>query len=307
LLVTSDFLAGLMTNFQAIFRDAYTKAIDKATYVPLCLLVESKSAKESYNWLEAVPAMREWVDERAVFGLSAQTYEVQNLEFEATIGVDKNTLSDEKYDQIAPRVRQLAIRAANHPQKRVFELLNAGASTVTYDGVNFFASSGRAFGDSGSIVNIAAGAYAADGDKIRAGIGAAVKLMRTFKDNRGEYLNLVPDTVICSPVMEVAIRSALLPGVAGVTRPEADIIRRIIVTPYLTSGATAGHDYIVASTEDVLKPMLIQYREKPTFTALDDPKSVDFFMKKLIYYGTSYRGNVALLEPRCAVLVDCSD
>lgn len=305
-LVTSDFLAGLLTNYQAIFLDAFTKADKEVLWKTLCLQVQSDADKESYNWLEAVPGMSEWADERKVYGLSARGYEIQNKNYEGTISVDRNTLEDDKYGLIAPRVRQLAARCANHPAKLVFQLLNAGASTHTYDGVNFFSTT-RSFGDSGNINNIAAGAYAADSDKIRAGIAAAVVAMRGFKDNRGEYLDLVPDTIVCSPAMEIAIRAALIPAVAGTARPEAQLIQNIIVSPLLTSGATTGHDYYLVCTKNELKPMLFQLRKAPEFVALDQPTSKDVFMKRLIHYGVDGRYAVALLEPRCAVQVDCSD
>lgn len=306
-LVTSDFLAALLSGYQAIFKDAFTKAEDQTLWQWLCLVVESTGDKESYNWLEAVPSISEWLDERKVYGLSAEEYEVPNKNYEGTIAVDRNTLEDEKYGMITPRVRQLAVRMANHPGKLIFGLLNAGASTKTFDGVNFFASTGRAFGDSGSIVNIVAGAYAADAAKILAGIDLAIILLRNFKDNRGEFLGLEPDTIIYSPTMEVKILSALLPAVAGVELPEAGILKNRICTPYLTGGATAGHDYIVAACGGPLKLAIFQRRKAPEFVALDKPDSEKVFMRRLIHYGVDGRYAAALLEPRCAVQVDCSD
>ena len=305
-LVTSDFLDGLLTNYRAIFLNAFTQADKEALWKTLCLQVQSAGDKESYNWLEAVPGMSEWADERKVYGLSARGYEITNKNYEGTISIDRNTVEDDKYGLIVPRVRQLAIRCANHPAKLVYGLLNAGAATKTYDGNNFFHAT-RKFGESGVINNIAGGAYAADATKILAGIAAAVKAMRGFKDDRGEYLDLVPDTLICSPVMEIPIRTALIPEVAGTIRPEAQLIERIIVNPLLISGQTAGHDYYLVCTKNELKPMLFQLRKAAEFVALDKPDSKDVFMKRLIHYGVDGRYAVALLEPRCAVMVDCSD
>lgn len=305
-LVTSDFLAALMTNFQAIFKTAFTEVEKEVLWSQLCLMVESSGDKESYNWLEAVPSISEWADVRKVYGLSAKAYEVKNLNYEGTISVDRNTLEDDKYGMITPRIRQLATRMANHPGKLVFELLNAGASILAYDGVTFFNDS-RSFGDSGTIDNIVAGAYAADSAKILAGVDLAIKAIRGFCDNRGESLNLVPDTIIYSPAMEIAILNALLPAVAGTQRPEEKLLKNMICTPYLTGGNTAGHDYIVAACGGALKPVLFQRRKAPEFVALDKPDSEKVFMQRLIHYGVDGRYAAALLEPRCAVQIDCSD
>jgi phage major head subunit gpT-like protein len=297
----------LLTSFQAIFANAFTEADKVAAWRKLCLQTISTSDKEAYNWLEAVPAMSEWKDMRAVMGLSAKSYEVTNKNYEGTIAVDRNTLEDDKYGMIAPRVRQLAVRCANHPAKLIYQLLNAGVSTPTYDGVNFFNTS-RTFGDSGTINNIvSSGAYAADEAKIRTGIGLAVALMRGFKDNRGEYLDLVPDTICCSPGMEIRMRAALSPAVTGSVRPEAELIKNIIVSPYFISGATAGHDYFLLATQNELKPLLFQLRSGPTFVAVDKPDSHDVFFQRLLHYGVDGRYAGALLEPRAAVMVDCSD
>jgi phage major head subunit gpT-like protein len=305
-LVSSDFLSAMLSGYQALFLTAFTEAEKQAAWKSLCLEVNSSGDKESYNWLESVPSISEWTDMRQVLGLSAKAYEVINKNYEGTIAVDRNTYEDDKYQMIAPRIRQLAIRMANHPAKLIFQLLNLGVSTKTYDNVNFFSDT-RSFGDSGNIDNIVAGAYAADADKIRTGIALAVVAMRGFCDNRGEYLDLVPDTIVCSPVKELDIRNALLPSVSGVVRAEAELVKNIIVSPWLTSGATAGHDYYLVCTTNELKPMIFQSRKRPEFVAMDKPDSEKVFMQRLMHYGIDGRYGCALLEPRCAIQVDCSD
>ncbi len=305
-IVTSDFLSAIVTNFRAIFKDAY--AGEKPAFEPLVLRVTSDSDRESYNWLGALPSPSEWKDERVVQGLRSDTYEILNLNFELTLGVDRNTLEDDKYGMIAPRVRQMARRVANHPNKLVFQLLNAGVSVKTYDGVEFFKAN-REIGGSGTINNIvASGAYAADSEKILAGISAAIALMMGFKDDQGEPMGLVPDTVVCSPGMFLPIKQALKPTIAGVASAQADVIKSVIASGYMTGGATAGHDYVVACTSDgELKPCLLQVRKAPEFVAMDKPDSEGVFMRRIVHYGADGRYGVALLEPRTAVLVDCSD
>lgn len=303
--VTTDFLDALMTNFRVLFKNAFEG--EKPSYEPLVMNVKSDSDKESYNWLGAVPAPVEWKDERVIRGLRSQDYTIVNTNYETTIEVDRNTLEDDKYGLIAPRIKQLATRVANHPNKLVFQLLNAGASTKTYDGQNFFKAN-RQIGDSGTINNIAAGAYAADGDKIRAGIAKAIEQMMGFKDDQGEPMGLIPDTIVCSPVKYLAILEALKPTAQAVTRAEADVIKNVIPSGYMTSGATAGHDYVVVcTTAGELKPLLLQMRKAPEFVAVDKPDSHEVFMRRKLLYGVDGRYGVALLEPRTAVLVDCSD
>ncbi len=302
-LVSTDFLDALLTNFQAIFEQGYMEADKQAQYKPFTLIVQSDAAKEVHSWLGAVPAMSQWVDERKIYGLTPQALEVTNLDWESTFGVDRNTLADEKYNMIKYRIQQLASRATTHIGGQIYKALNLGASAKAYDGVTFF-NDARVDGDSGTLDNILAGDYSADTTKIKTALRAAIALMKNYKDCRGEPLDLSPDTIICNPAYELYFREALLPSIAGTVSPYGDLIKTIISTPHLTSGS--NKDWVLICSANVLKPCLLQMRENPTLTSLDKPDSKDAFMKRQLYYGVNYRGAVSLLEPRTAILVDCS-
>jgi len=298
--VTSDFLAALMTNFKVIFQDAFTKAADAAEYKGIVLETDSNSDKEAYGWLGAVPALSEWKDQRKLYGLRAFDYTLTNVNYESTIEVDRNTLEDDKYGMIQHKVRQLAEGAIEHMAQLVFDLLDAGASENAYDGTAMFANT-RTIGDSANIDNLLSGSYSGDADEIRAAITAGVIAMRNFQNDRGVPMNLSPDTVVCSPTMEVPIRNALLPAVAGTTRAEADIIKHIIVRPEVDTDAL---DWYLLSTQKMgLKPLILQVRKKPEFVSVDQPDSHDVFMKRLLYYGIDWRGTVGFGDPRCAVKI----
>ena len=299
-LVTSDFLAGLMTNYRAIFQDAFTKAADAAEYKDLVLETKSESAREAYAWLGSLPALSEWKDTRKLMGIRRFDDTLENLNFEATSEVDRNTYEDDEYGMIAHRVKQLAQRAIDHMGKLVFDLLDSGATEKAYDGVAFFSDT-RAIGESANIDNLLSRSYSGDADEIRAAIAAGVTAMRNFQDDRGVPMNLCPDTIVCSPTMEIPLKNALLPAVAGTTRAEAEIVRRIIVRPEVDADAL---DWYLLCTEKMgLKPLILQVRKRPEFVALDKPDSPDAFMKRLLYYGVDWRGAVGYGDPRCAVKI----
>lgn len=58
-----------------------------------------------------------------------------------------------------------------------------------------------------------------------------------------------------------------------------------------TDGGT-GPAWFLMSTQRALKPIIFQDREKPVFTAMDDPKDPRVFMNKEFIYGTDARYNV---------------
>jgi phage major head subunit gpT-like protein len=299
-LVNSDFLDGLMTNYRAIFHEAFVKATDAAEYKPVVLETQSTSAKEAYGWLGSLPALSQWKDTRKLYGLRTFDYTLENLNYEATIEVDRNTLEDDEYGMIQHRIRQLAQRAIDHMGKLVFDLLDAGASALAYDGSAFFSDT-RVIGESANIDNLLSGAYSGSADEIRAGIAAGVIAMRNFQDDRGVPMNLCPDTLVCSPAMEIPIKNALLPAVAGTTRAEADIIKRIIVRPEVDGDAD---DWYLLSTERMgLKPLILQVRKAPEFVSVDKPDAPNVFLNRLLYYGIDWRGAVGFGDPRTAVKV----
>lgn len=305
--VSTDFLAGLLTNFHAIFESEFAAAEGAADWKKIATEFPSSTEKESYNWLGTVPIMSEWINERIPRGLGAYNFEIVNKNFESTIEVDRNALEDDKYGMIMPRIRQLAQEAARYPDYLVFALLNAGHSTLAFDGTNFFADA-RTIGASANIDNLLAGAYAADAAKIRTGIAAAAVAMRRFEDDRSRPMNLEPDTIACAPEMEIPIRAALLPSVVtGLRYAEADFVKQILVSPYLKEGTTQGHDYYLLCCNRIVKPLIFQMRKRPEFVAVDKPDSRSVFMRRQLYYGVDARFNVGFGDPRCAVKLDCSD
>lgn len=306
--VTSDFLAGLMTNFRAIFKTTFDAADVEAFWKKLATQFPSNSDKETYAWLGTVPAMREWLAERAAFGLLGYDFSITNKDYEGTIAVDRNTLEDDKYGMITPRIRQLAEEAARYPDELIFKLINdgkTGSIGKAYDGTAYFANT-RTIGDSGNIDNLIAGAYGATAAKIRSGIGAATTAMRKFKDDRARPMNLTPDTLVCPPDIEIAIRDALLPAVAGTVRPEAAIVKNIIVSAHLGVGDGSG-DYYLFCTTKPLKPVFYQLRKAPEFVSLDKTDSENVFLRRQILYGVDMRCNVGWGDPRYGVMVDTSD
>jgi len=299
-LVTSDFLAALFTNYQVIFKQALGDlALTIDDYKKISTMFTSTSDKETYNWLGDVPSMEEWKDQRQLRGLRPFNYTLTNKHYESTVEIDRNTIEDDKYNLITPRIRGLARSALKHFNEILFSLLDDGESTACYDGGYFFADT-RVIGASANIDNIIDGNYSDSATEIRAGIKAAVERMRRFQNDWGKVMNLTPDTIVCAPEMEVAIKDALLPGVAGTRRPEQDYVKSFIVQPWIDADTD---DWFALCTTEEVKPMIFQLRKSPEFIAMDDPKSSHVFKNKTFLYGVDDRFEVGYGDPRTAILM----
>ncbi len=309
--VTSDMTSAMRTNVKAIFLQALGELAAKAPFndwQKIATVMPSDSNKEEYDWLGASPPMSEWIDKRKLRGLRPYALTLTNQDWEATLEISRNAFNDNKLGQIPARVRGLTRSYLKSILKNVFQKLNGGATdTATFDGSYFFYAT-RSIADSGTINNIAAGAYAAAESNIRTGFNVALALMMNYCDDWGEPMGLMPDTVICAPVMYQLLRKALLmPAISGSIPAEAEFVKRIVVSPWLTSGTTAGHDWYVACTTEEVKPIIFQERQKPEVTNLDKPDDHDNFMAKILYYGVDARFTVGFADPRTCIQVDCSD
>lgn len=283
-LVTRDFLSATYTGFRSLFDKAFTAA--DPLYAKLATLVESSSDKESYNWLGAAPAMRRWVDERVPGALRTHTYDVENHKYEATIEIDRETFEDDRLGQIKPRIEELAVRAATHPDELVLGLLNTGFTAAGYDGVNFF-DAAHEEGASGTQSNKLTVALSADN------LEAAVERMLGFKDDQGKPLSVMPDTLLVGADNFFNARQTLnstsivVAGTSDVEKPSGNPLSGMLdlqVSPHVEAGK-----WFVLATRYPVRPLLFQWRIKPEFTAVTDPSDEYVFSTDTFKYGVRSR------------------
>jgi len=298
-LVTADFLAGALTNYRAIFQKALSEGfLNSNDYLKIATVFNSTSDREAFNWLGESPSLSEWKDQRQLHGLRAESYTLVNKHYEATIEVDRDTYEDDKLGMIRPRIQGLATAALRYYNERVFSQLDDGESLYGYDTSYYFFADTRVIGNSANIDNLIEMACSGSADEIRAAIAAAQEKMRLFQDDWGKPMNLTPDTIVCAPEMEIAIKSALLAGVAGTVRPEVAFVKDIIVSPWIDLDAT---DWYMLCTTGSVKPLIFVLRKAPEFVALDNPKGDHVFKNKTFLYGVDTRFQVGFGDPRTAV------
>lgn len=302
-IVSSDFLEALLTSFRVIFKTELGE-FDKSDgqYGRICTPFTSVTDAENYNWMGSVPVMSEWTDVRKLYGLAQYgDYKLTNKHYEATLEVDRDTLEDDKYGMIAPRIKGLARRAIRFYNEKVFSQLDDGETLLAYDGTAFFDAS-RTIGSSGTVNNIISGSVSGNEAQIRTGLQWAIERMRMFKDDRGKPMNLVPDLIVCAPATELMIRQALKPGIPGVERAEASYFKQenIIASPWIDN---ATNDWFVLCTKAEVNPIILQLRKPPEFVALDDPKSEHVFKNRTFLYGIDDRFEVGYADPRTAIKI----
>jgi len=284
-LTRSDMPNLLEDGLKTVFFEALDATI--GDYERIATIIPSESDQEDYPWLGAVPAVREFVDERMPLGLLENNYTIRNKTWESSIAIERAAIEDDKYGQIRLRIQSLAREAKRHMDQLVFTLLKDGFAATCYDGQYFF-DDDHVSGDSGSQSNLGTSELDA------AALQAAITAMMKFKDDKGKFLGVTPDLLVVPPdlqwtAMEL-LESTYWPEEGTTTAKMASNVLKgkldLLVSPYLTDTS----DWFVLSTKGVVKPVILQSRTPVEFAALE-ADSESGFMRDQYIYGVRARYN----------------
>lgn len=134
--ISGPFLQTLNTGVNTAFNQFLQAA--PSQYMEVAMDVTSTSRTEFYPKLDEIPGLREWLGERVVHNLSLHSFAIPNRTFEMTLGIDREDIEDDQFGIFNIGMQQLGREAGILPDLLVFGLLKAGASTLCYDGQNFF-------------------------------------------------------------------------------------------------------------------------------------------------------------------------
>lgn len=278
MIVNQQALQGITTGFKTIFNKVFNET--KTDWDKIATKVPSETGEESYKWLGKIPRMREWIGDREIQNLTGSDYTIKNKDFELTIGVDRNDIEDDKIGVYNPVVQDIAQSTATFPDTLVFKLLLDGFENKCYDGQPFF-SDAHKIGKK-SISNKGTKALTSES------YAEARKAIMSIKDENGESLRIIPDTLVVPPALEDTARKILLADqIDGTTNIYKDTAK-LLVVPELAGNDTAW--YLLCTTKP-LKPIIYQERKAPKFDALIDDKDENVFMRKQYLYGVHSRAN----------------
>ena len=222
---------------------------------------KSDQDQEIIKWLGSSPAMKKWVGNRNPASLKDNGITILNELFEASIEYWAKDRRRDRFGQLAKRVQELAIRAQNHWDKLVGDLIVAGEATNCYDGQNFFdtdhseGSSGTQDNDLGASM---AGSAPTAAEMVTA-ISGAINAILGYKDDQGEPMNddarafvvRVPSTYYMTAV--AALRSEIIVDTASKSNP----IKQSGLSIDLWPSARAESSKIqVFRTDGVVKPFV---------------------------------------------------
>ena len=266
-------------GLNALFFPALASAT--ALWRELCSVVNSDGASEIYKWLGMLPMPNEWRGARRSKGLRDYGMTLVNKHWEAMVEIDRDEEEDDQTGQLKIRVGEMAQRFAQHPDKILFDLINAGDSTLCYDGQYFF-DTDHAEGDSGTQSNLLtvdiATPAAPTRDEFKTAFWTAIKALAAFKDDQGEPWNLFQSFedlkgIACAvPVSMLDVASDVLganaaPLIANTTNTLAGRAK-VISSPRINWTTK----FAIFKTDDSMRPFIFQNRKAVKTDYKDDPE-----------------------------------
>ena len=278
MMITPQNLRGIYVGFNKIFNKALGDY--KPIYPEIATVTPSTTDTETYAWLGDIPGMREWIGEREIQNLTASEYTIKNKSYEATIGIDRDVIEDDRIRLWSSNISALAQNAAKNPDKLIFRLLAEGFTSKCFDGKPFFSDAHKTGGK--TVSNMSHAKLSLD-----AYIAARASMM-SLTNSKGEPLALVPDKLVVPPALEKEARDILVADFINGTKNTMQGTAKPLVAPQL-----AGHDsawFLLCTTQPV-KPLIYQERKKPKFVSKTNETDDNVFMSKQFLYGVDARGN----------------
>jgi len=134
--ITPALITALHTGFRREFQAGQAKAAP--IWDRVATAVPSTDAKNTYGWLGQFPQMREWIGDRVVKDMKAHAYEIENKAYEATVGIDRDAIEDDRFGTYGPMFQEMGYAAATQIDLALWPMIKAGDSALAYDGQFFF-------------------------------------------------------------------------------------------------------------------------------------------------------------------------
>lgn len=253
----------------------------------LATIVPSNTETEDYGWLQQLPSVNEWIGDKAIKALAANTYSIKNKEWEDTIEVKRTDLQDDRFGIYTPMIDMLGQAAKTHPDYLLAILISAGFATLCYDG-QFMFDTDHPLADGTTQSNKVTTAFSAAAYK------AARIAIRKVKGEQGRFLSVNGTMLVGPPELEEAFlqvtkaarrgESASATSVDNIWQGTADFM----ILPHL---ATTTEWYLFDLSKPI-KPFIFQEREAIHPVQQINPEAEDVFKRGKFKYGTEARYNV---------------
>lgn len=287
MLVNKANIQAAFTNIKTLFNKAFSETEPKWTKV--AMRVPSNTYQEDYTWLSKFPKMRRWVGEKVRKKLKAFKYSIINDDFEVTVEVDRNDISDDRLGIYAPQAQAAGVSAKQFPDELVTQVMTNGFTEKCFDGQNFYDTE-HPVGPEGEITLVSNMGTAvlsnANRTAINGSFGLAWATMRGFKDDEGRSLKVKPTVLATGTALEIVAKEICTEKKLAddTPNPFCGMVEPVVIEDL---GDTEWH---LLDTSKPIKPFVFQERQKPVFVSQTDLNSDNVFNRRKYSFGAEARG-----------------
>jgi len=287
-------LKGIKANFSQLMNVSQNGTFDK-----LITRVNSTSDKEKYWIPEALPSIKEWIDQRHFGNFTDKELVVTNKEYDDGLRVDRFTLDDSREylgGNVEMWIKTLVDTYKGFPDELCQTLLTANSNA--FDATAFFATSRPNLDNSNTINNLLTGTssttyslaeFTTDYAAAKAGLlGLRDKHDRAI--NKNAKLAVVVPTHMEDVARTLLAQSQQLIYISSVQSNLYALDNTEIIVNYEQT-TSSDNDWYLVNLNAPFKPFLIQDREAPKWEMWDDTKN------RFIDYGFYFRIGYSFLNP----------
>jgi len=283
--ITQGSLSSVFTGLQAKFLAALDAA-ENPDIERLMDSVPSTTGSENYPTGALLGDLEEVLDEVTITGIGAFVQNVANRTFARAIEVRRDDIADDNIGVYGVPVQQLARRAAAYPLRLASDVLLSGFSDTWIDDTTVYSATHEWVGGT-AWSNLQTTALDADA------LDEAILALETRTGPGGEPLALSANLLICSPAVRSAAETLLelLQSAAGASN------RQYKKADLLVMGRWGSSTRWLLMDIDPIRPLVLQDREGPEFTAQDNETDDAAFLREVYRYKARRRCAVAILAP----------
>lgn len=300
-MLTQERINAASAGFRAVFLKAYEGATPE--YQRIVMEVDSTNASETYEFITAIPSVKELLGEANIEQFASAGFTVSNKEWEATAEVPIADIERDRLGIFGPTFQEMADSARWHPQELVADLLNGSfTTTLDYTGQTFFHDAKKynpADKSKGAITY----------DNKGTGVLNAARLsdaranLRKRVNAKGKSLRLGRKLILIVPpaleTVALTLQTAELIQSTDGTAAQTNILRNTfetLVLPELTSDTA----WFLIEAGRAIKPFVVQMEKRPEFISADNPRDAAIIKSKKFLYQSYGRYIAAPAFPQLA-------
>ncbi len=251
----------------------------------------SNNKSETYDFLNDLPEMEEWIGSRNLQQLTGFSFNVENVPFQAAVRVKLADIERDKLGLYTVRIQELGRLAKKHMDVRLKDRFVAAFTTPNiWDGTTFFSNSHKLGGYTNN--NLVTTSVALG----QAGYDEARKLLHSMVGINGRPIVTSDQyTLVCGPANIGAARrllnAELVPSAAG-TASESNIWRGDADILEIRELGTSLK-WALFATGSSLLPWIVQIEKEPETNMVTNPDDGTVFDSGETKYGVDYRGEAA--------------